>query len=187
MTTTNITKIQRQVLEAAARRNDYAAWPVRSGKLNIGSATRVMKELIRKGLVVEKPARDKAPIWREDEDGRSLMAIVGDDGLVAIGMAPVGKTGRRSRTAPVAAKQAVVAGVQQHAPRRPRAGTKLAVLVGLLEREGGATIEEMAAATGWKTHSVRGVMSATLAREFGLEITSEKEVGRGRVYWLRSS
>ena len=77
--------------------------------------------------------------------------------------------------------------VSHDEPRRPRAGTKLAVLVGLLEREGGATIEEMAAATGWKTHSVRGVMSATLAREFGLEITSEKEVGRGRVYWLRSS
>ena len=185
MTTIKITNIQRAVLEAAARRNDYAAWPVRSGKLNIGSATRVMKELIRKGLVVEKPARDKAPIWREDEDGRSLMAIVGDDGLVAIGMAPVGKTGRRSRTAPVAAKQAVVAAVSQDEPRGPRAGTKLTALVGLLEREGGATIEEMAAATDWQSHSVRGVMSGALVKKFGLQITSEKVEGRGRTYRLR--
>ena len=54
MTTINITKIQRGVLEAAARRNDYVAWPIRSGKLNIGTATRTANELIRKGLMVEK-------------------------------------------------------------------------------------------------------------------------------------
>lgn len=61
MTKVEITKVQREVLEAAARRNDYAAWPIRSGELNIGSATRVMKELIRKGLVVEMRAGTKAP------------------------------------------------------------------------------------------------------------------------------
>ena len=37
-----------------------------------------------------------------------------------------------------------------------RAGTKLAMLVGLLGRGGGATIAEMADATGWQSHSVRG-------------------------------
>ena len=179
---TSITKIQREVLEAAARRNDYAAWPIRGGKLNTGSATRVIKELIRKGLVVEKPARDKAPIWREDEDGRPLMAVVSDDGLVAIGMELIGKAGRRSRAAVVAAKRSAVAGVSQDEPRKPRAGSKLAALVGLLEREGGATIEQMVSATGWQGHSVRGVMSGALVKKFGLEIVSEKVQGRNRTY-----
>ena len=99
MTTTSITKIQREVLEEAARRNDYAAWPIRSSKLNIGSATKVIKELVRRGLVVEKPAGAKAPVWREDVDGRRLMAVISDDGLAAIGMAPVSKAGRQSRVA----------------------------------------------------------------------------------------
>jgi hypothetical protein len=186
MTTTNITKIQREVLEAAARRNDYAAWPIRSGKLNLGSATRTMKELIRKGLVIEKLAIEKAPVWREDNDGRPLMAAISDDGLASVGMLPVGKKARPSPSTgkkdPVAADRAAVAAVSQDEARRPRAGTKLAALVELLEREEGATLEQMVAATGWQGHSVRGVMSGALAKKFDMRITSETIDGRGRVY-----
>jgi hypothetical protein len=108
--TTTITKIQREVLEAAARRNDYAALPIRGSKLNAGSATRIMKELIRKGLVIEKPAVAKAPIWGEDVGGRPLMAVISDEGLSAIGMQPAGKVGRRSRA------------VAKKAPRGPSSG-----------------------------------------------------------------
>ena len=97
MTTINITKIQRGVLEAAARRNDYVAWPIRSGKLNIGTATRTANELIRKRLMVEKPASDKAPVWRQDDDGRSLMAAISEDGLAASGMLPAGRRADRPR------------------------------------------------------------------------------------------
>jgi hypothetical protein len=187
--TTTITKIQRDVLEAAARRNDYAAWPIRGSKLNAGSATRVMKELIRKGLVIEKPAVAKAPIWGEDVGGRPLMAVISDEGLSAIGMQPAGKVGRRSRAvakkAPRGAKQRTMAAVSQDEPRRPRTGSKLAILVALLKRDGGATIAEMAAATGWQAHSVRGVMSGALVTTFGLEIVSEKVEVRGRIYRSR--
>lgn len=66
----------------------------------------------------------------------------------------------------------------------PKAGSKLAMLVALLSREQGATIEEMVAATGWQPHTVRGVMSGALARKFGLQIGSERVEGRGRVYRL---
>jgi hypothetical protein len=52
----------------------------------------------------------------------------------------------------------------------------------MLSREGGATVEEMAAATGWQAHSVRGVMSGALVRKFGFVITSEKVDGGKRVY-----
>jgi hypothetical protein len=186
MTTTKITKIQRGVLAAAARRNDYAAWPIRDSKLNTGSATRVMKQLVRLGLVNEKPATAKAPTWREGEDGERLMAVITDAGLAAIGMLPAGKAGRRSsaigKTAPVAAKRAAVATVSHDEPRRPRPGSKLAILVALLEREGGATVDEMVAATGWQPHSVRGVMSGTLAKKFAMQVVSEKIEGRDRTY-----
>lgn len=80
------------------------------------------------------------------------------------------------------AKRGAEPGVSHNEPPMPRAGTKLAILVSLLEREGGATIEEMSAATGWKAHSVRGVMSAVLPKKFEMRITSQKMDGRGRVY-----
>jgi hypothetical protein len=37
----------------------------------------------------------------------------------------------------------------------PREGTKLAQLIGLLRRENGATLAELAAATGWLPHTTR--------------------------------
>ncbi len=69
--------------------------------------------------------------------------------------------------------------VSQDDPPRPRAGSKLAILVELLARKEGATAEEMVEATGWQAHSVRGVLSATLQKRFGFEIGSERvEVGQ---------
>jgi hypothetical protein len=55
------------------------------------------------------------------------------------------------------------------------------MLVALLEREEGATVEEMAAALDWQEHTARGVMSGALVKKFGLRITSEKgEMGERR-------
>jgi len=48
------------------------------------------------------------------------------------------------------------------------------VLVALLRREGGATLDELAAATGWQHHSVRGAIAGRLKRRLGLAIRSEK-------------
>ena len=119
------------------------------------------------------------------------MAVVNEAGPEAVGLLPVGKVGRRSRAvgkkAAVGAKQAAVTAVSHDQPRRPRTGTKLAVLVELLGRAEGATIEELVEATGWQGHSVRGVMSGALVRKFRLQIVSENEEGRGRRYWLRPS
>jgi hypothetical protein len=59
--------------------------------------------------------------------------------------------------------------------------SKQATLTKLLERSGGATIDEMVKATDWQRHSIRGMISGTLKKRLGLAITSEKEE-RGRVY-----
>ena len=46
----------------------------------------------------------------------------------------------------------------------------------------GATIDEMVAATGWQSHTVRGAMAGALKKRLGLSIASDKVEGRGRVY-----
>ncbi|MGD0821173.1 MAG: DUF3489 domain-containing protein [Desulfomonilia bacterium] len=67
------------------------------------------------------------------------------------------------------------------AKSRMRGESKQATLIKLLARSGGATIDEMAKATGWQRHSIRGMMSGVLKKRLGLSIASEKEE-RGRIY-----
>jgi len=42
-------------------------------------------------------------------------------------------------------------------------------------------VDEVARATGWQRHTVRGVFSGTLKKKLGLTLASAKEQ-RGRVY-----
>jgi len=65
--------------------------------------------------------------------------------------------------------------------RKPRQ-TKQQVLIDMLQRDGGATMEQMVEATGWLAHTVRGAISGALRKKLGLTVTSEKIDGRGRVY-----
>jgi hypothetical protein len=72
----------------------------------------------------------------------------------------------------------------QTAKRSPRAGSKLAQVVALLESAEGATIAEMMAATGWQQHTVRGALAGSITKKLGRAPSSDKFEGRGRVYRL---
>jgi hypothetical protein len=63
-----------------------------------------------------------------------------------------------------------------------REGTKGAVILGLLQREDGATIAEMIRAIGWQAHSVRGFLSGTLRKKHGLAVASVKDEAGERRY-----
>jgi hypothetical protein len=54
-----------------------------------------------------------------------------------------------------------------------RASSKLATLLALLAREGGASLAEMIEATGWQGHSVRGALAGAI-RKRGHEVISGK-------------
>jgi Protein of unknown function (DUF3489) len=59
--------------------------------------------------------------------------------------------------------------------------SKQDAVIAMLRRPEGATVEEVARATGWQRHTVRGVFSGTLKKKLGLTLvlaTAE----RGRVY-----
>src|SRR5215469_8028562 len=59
--------------------------------------------------------------------------------------------------------------------------SKQDAVIAMLRRPEGATVDEVAGATGWQRHTVRGVFSGTLKKKLGLTIASAKEE-RGRVY-----
>jgi len=54
-------------------------------------------------------------------------------------------------------------------------------VIAMLRRPEGATVDEVASATGWQRHTVRGVFAGTLKKKLGLTLASSKEE-RGRVY-----
>jgi hypothetical protein len=191
---TKLSDTQAVILSAAAQREDRNVLPL-PGSLRGGAATKVVGALLKRGLIAETitDSQTKADaalnrIWRNDEDGRAILLHITDAGLAAIGVepedanpAPAGATDAPTeeppQDAPAAADPAPKAGT-------PRTGTKQETLIAMLRAEGGATIDEMAAATGWAAHSIRGVLSGTLKKKLGLAVTSEKVEGRGRLYTL---
>ena len=68
--------------------------------------------------------------------------------------------------------------------RRPRTreDSKQAQLIAMLRRAKGATIDEIVEALEWQPHTVRGAIAGALKKKLGLDVTSEKDEKRGRVY-----
>ena len=70
-------------------------------------------------------------------------------------------------------------------PDAKRASKQDAVIA-MLRRPEGATVDEVASATGWQRHTVRGVFSGTLKNKLGLTLASATEE-RGRVYRIATA
>jgi len=200
---TKLSDTQLVILNAAAQRDDRSVLPL-PANLKGGAAAKVVGAMITKGLIEEVEARRIAlhphlsdPVWRETGDGHGTTLIVTDAGLAAIGIEPdmlptpeaprLATGGDTGATVATADHDATVADNAPTAPagakvRKTRNGTKQAILIAMLHAPDGATIAEIVAATDWQSHTVRGAIAGALKKKLGLEITSEKVEGRGRVY-----
>jgi hypothetical protein len=87
---------------------------------------------------------------------------------------------RRTRRAQMSTKKS--SSTTTTAAKPAKTSSKTNTLIDLLKRDGGVTLEEMMAATGWQKHSVRGFMAGTL-KKCGLTIRSEK-TDKGRLYLI---
>jgi hypothetical protein len=63
-----------------------------------------------------------------------------------------------------------------------REGSKKALVLDLLRRKGGATLAEIAKATDWQNHSIRGFISGTITKKMGLKVESTKNDAGDRTY-----
>jgi len=72
-------------------------------------------------------------------------------------------------------------------PRRQREGSKQATLIAMLRRPEGADLDEIAEATKWQKHTIRGVISGALKKKLGLEVTSEKDAQGRRIYRVKEA
>jgi hypothetical protein len=184
---TQLSDTQAIILSAAAQRPERIALPL-PDSLRGGAAAKVVSTMIAKGLLqeVEVNLRRGEPVWRETGDGHGTTLVATDAGLVAIGIETddVDPAPASANDAPSDAPATDTPTEAETAPkaRTPRAGTKQAALIAMLRAPDGATIEEITAATGWQAHTVRGAIAGALKKKLGLDVTSEKVEGRGRVY-----
>ena len=66
-----------------------------------------------------------------------------------------------------------------------REGSKKAIVLDLLKRGEGATLQQLMDATGWQKHSVRGFLSGSLGKKMGLTVESTKDVDGARIYSIK--
>lgn len=173
---TKLTETQTIILSAGAQRSENIALPLPKG-LAGAAAKMAVSKMIEHGWLQEVDAnlRRNEPLWRETGDGHGTTLIVTEAGLLAIGIEPmVVKT---------------VVDIREHAvkvaatkPPTQRAGTKQAMLIGMLQRPEGASIAEIVEATGWMGHSARGAISGKLKNKLRLCVAAEKVEGKGTVY-----
>ncbi|MCV2876366.1 DUF3489 domain-containing protein [Rhodobacteraceae bacterium XHP0102] len=183
-----ITDTQSIILTRAATRPGNVAMPLPDGLAGAAAKMAVAK-MIERGWLEEVDAnvRRNEPLWRETGDGHGTTLIATEAGLEAIGVNPVvASTVSNVRKAAPAEKAAVIAADDTPGLKLAsiRQGTKQALLIEMLQRPGGVSIQEIGNELGWLSHTARGVISGALKKKLGLPITSEKHPERGTVYKL---
>ncbi len=186
-----LTDTQLVILSAAARRQDRAVLPLpKSLKVKGGAVTKTLDGLRKKGLLKEKPAARNATAWREGEDGRRMMLVITDAGLQAIGVDADEKTSRQPRPTKTRAKKRRGGTVRKPTTATPkgkksqtaaRQGTKQALLINLLKRKKGATIEAIVETLSWLPHTVRAALTRLRQQGFRIERVREDGVSRYRI------
>ncbi len=187
-----LTDAQLVILSAAAQRQDGAVLPLpKSLKIKGGAVTKTLESLRKKGLLEEQLAAPDMDAWREAEDGRRMMLVITEAGLRAIDGGPDGKPDQepavkkrqlKKRRRLAVSKPPTSKPKSKKSPPTVRQGTKQALLIDLLKRKKGATIDEAVEATGWQPHSVRGAISGALKKRLGLTVESQVTKDRGRTY-----
>ncbi|TKW64030.1 MAG: DUF3489 domain-containing protein [Paracoccus denitrificans] len=170
-----LTDTQTLILTPASARPGNIALPLPED-LHAAAAKMAIGKMIKLGWIVEIDAsiRRGEPLWRETGDGHGVTLIATHEWFAAVGIDPVVV---KAMAGLLDAKPEAIAAAQ-------RPGTKQAQLISMLQAPEGATIAEIAEATGWQAHSIRGAISGSLRKKLGLTVTSEKVEGRGRVYRL---
>jgi hypothetical protein len=197
---TKLSDTQLVILSAAAQRADLSVLPLpETLSLKGGALKKVMDSLRNRGLIrvlggdggperVVITSEGMAAIGVETEDTAPEGAMPAETGATTTDAsiqavnAPAPAAKGDSAAAPSRRRARRKAAPSPTAPAEkptPRAGTKQVLMIELLKRPDGATVEQIAAATGWQYHTIRGAISGALKKKLGLtvEATRTREVG----------
>jgi hypothetical protein len=144
---------------------------------------RTIASLRKRNFIEERRITDGASTWRRDEDNHAYGLFITTAGLLALGVDEAGeeRSSPANAAAPHKRKTAVARPRPKHknpaqgASRReaPPAQTKKELVIWMLRRRSGATIDDITAQTGWQAHSVRGFFSGLVRKKLALPLMSD--------------
>jgi hypothetical protein len=196
-----LTDIELVMLSAAAQRVDRCL--IAPAHLKGTAPQMAANKLIAAGLVKEVKARAGAPVWRRDDAaGLSYALRLTAAGAKAIAVDDGAEEGQadRDRGMPELINTADASSPQSPAPESspneavrtasgsrsaPRSGSKLAQVIDLLQRDRGATIDELIAATGWLAHTTRAALTGLRKRGYAVAI-NRSDNDRGSFYRIKA-
>jgi len=178
-------------------------------KIRGGAVDKVLGSLKAKGLIDHQgaPRGDNPPPLRITRAGLEAIGVAEDTGSTPVpvtdapqgvpdaqdggtagqeteppetpaqaAVAPAAGKGKAKATKPGKSAKQVKVATEKPAPR---AGTKQAQMIELLQRPEGATVAQIAEATGWQHHTIRGAIAGALKKKLKLnvEATRTREVG----------
>lgn len=159
------------ILASACSRDDAIA--VRPSDLKPAVAAKAGVKLVELGLVREVRAKGDMPAWREDEQGRAYSLKILKAGRVAMQtMTPAPEAASTLIGSDASVTSQVIGETQVEAVK---AGSKRALILMLLSRAEGVTIDDLIAATGWLPHTTRAALSGL--RKSGLTVERFRAAG----------
>jgi hypothetical protein len=161
------------LLKAAARGDGVAAVP---RGMNKAAAAKVGSSLVARKLMREIRSKPGMVIWRE-ENGRNVSLVIARAGRDAIGVE--NDTAEFDRSA---AKKANAAAASEKGSTdgAPRPGSKQALIIAMLSKDHGASLDTMVEATGWLPHTTRAAL--TRLRQRGYAVERLRDETKGSLY-----
>jgi hypothetical protein len=134
-------------------------------------AQKSIAALVKRGLAEERETNDGAAACRVDGD-LNYGVFVTAAGLAAIGI---------EADAPDDGSGGTATAVAPAPGAKPPHATKVAGVVALLERDGGATLAELVTATGWLPHTTRAALTGLRKKGHAIVRTSRGGTSSYRV------
>lgn len=152
--TAKLSDIQILLLTTASTRKDGSVLPPSDllGELSV-RVRKAIEGLLRRGFVGEMPAGSPEQVWRQDCDQQIGLGIT-EAGKAAIAPSSADTLIEKEPTAP------------------PVPTTKIGSVLGLLQRQDGATLDEIVEVTGWLPHTTRAALTGL--RKKGHAISKER-------------
>lgn len=188
--TKTLTDTQLILLSAASQREDRGL--VRPETMDPRLFTRATKALLKAGVIAESVTVRKGP-GGAGTDGEAQMLVITAEGFNAIGVEEPEPAQPALRKPRERVRQRPSRGTSDTATiplladdfTTARPTTKRALIIAMLSRREGATLDDLIAATGWLPHTTRAALTGL--RQKGLCLERSKSEGEPAVYRIRDT
>jgi Protein of unknown function (DUF3489) len=198
-----LTDPQMKMLHSASVRVDRCLTPISS--MRGAQVVKAAEKLITAGLVREVKAKASIPVWRRDGETGTAFALkltaagakavvgAGDPPPKKVAAAPTEKGERPALAATASSppivnstrETAVPSVIEQRERGELRPNSKIAAVIGLLSRSGGATLADLIAETGWLPHTTRAALTGLRKRGYVVTL-DQPDRNRGSSYSITS-